>query len=97
MLLKNAGVSIAVLTVSPDLLGLLAGALTTVAFIPQVVQAWRTRSTHDISAAMFVTFSLGVALWLCYGIALGAWPVILANVVTLILSIIILYLKLRYR
>jgi MtN3 and saliva related transmembrane protein len=84
-------------SLSPDLLGLLAGTLTTAAFVPQVVQAWRTHSTRDISAAMFVTFSLGVALWLWYGVVLGAWPIILANVVTLALSLVILYLKLRYK
>ena len=96
-MLNNAGVPNAAFTVSPDLLGLLAGTLTTIAFVPQVAQAWRTRSTRDISAVMFITFSLGVALWLCYGIALGAWPIILANLVTLGLSLVILYLKFRYR
>ncbi len=82
---------------SADLLGLIAGTLTTVAFVPQVVQAWRTRSTHDISLGMFSLFSTGVVLWLFYGIHLGAWPIILANIVTLVLSLTILYLKLRYK
>lgn len=82
---------------STDLLGLLAGTLTTAAFVPQVVQAWRTHSTRDISLAMFVTFSVGVALWLWYGIALGSWPIILANIATLGLSLVILYLKFRYK
>jgi MtN3 and saliva related transmembrane protein len=82
---------------SPDVIGLLAGTLTTAAFVPQVVQAWRTRSTRDISAAMFVTFSFGVALWLWYGVTLGAWPIIVANIVTLGLSLVILYLKARYK
>lgn len=80
-----------------DLLGLVAGMLTTVAFVPQVAKIWRTRSTHDISLWMFTIFSLGVLLWLLYGIRIGAWPVILANVVTLVLSLAILYLKLRYK
>jgi MtN3 and saliva related transmembrane protein len=80
-----------------DLLGMFAGTLTTVAFVPQVLQAWRTRSTTDISLAMFVTFSIGVASWLLYGIAIDSWPIVVANSVTLMLSSFILYLKLRYR
>jgi MtN3 and saliva related transmembrane protein len=82
---------------STDLLGLLAGTLTTAAFVPQVVQAWRSHSTRDISAAMFIVFSLGVALWLWYGAVLGSWPIVLANIVTLGLSLAILYLKFRYK
>ncbi len=81
----------------PDLLGTAAGSLTTVAFIPQVVKTWRSRSTHDISLIMFSLFSLGVALWLTYGIVLGAWPIIVANSITLTLAIVILGLKIRYK
>ena len=79
------------------MVGLAAGTLTTIAFVPQVIQAWRTRSTNDISLLMFALFSLGVALWLVYGICIAAWPVIVANVVTLALSLVILYLKLRHK
>jgi MtN3 and saliva related transmembrane protein len=82
---------------STDIIGLLAGTLTTAAFVPQVVQAWRSHSTRDISATMFAVFSVGVMLWLWYGVALGSWPIILANTVTLALSLAILYLKFRYR
>jgi len=80
-----------------DTLGLIAGTLTTAAFVPQVVRTWRTRSTRDISLWMFSLFSAGVGLWLLYGIQIGSLPVIAANVVTLALSLVILYLKLRYR
>ncbi|MHB1677453.1 MAG: SemiSWEET family sugar transporter [Sulfuriferula sp.] len=80
-----------------DWLGLLAGSLTTIAFVPQVVRIWRTKHADDISTSMFVIFITGVALWLCYGISLKAWPVIAANAATLILAIIILILKYRYR
>jgi MtN3 and saliva related transmembrane protein len=81
----------------PDLLGSAAGALTTAAFIPQVVKTWRSRSTHDISLIMFSLFSLGVLLWLAYGIAIGAWPIIVANSITLTLAGLILALKIRYK
>jgi MtN3 and saliva related transmembrane protein len=79
-----------------DWIGLLAGLLTTLAFVPQVVKTWKTRHTRDISLTMFLAFTTGVALWLVYGILLGAWPVILANFVTLLLAGIILGLKLKY-
>jgi len=78
-------------------LGFIAGMLTTVAFVPQVVKVWRTRSTQDISLSMFALFSTGVALWLCYGIQIGSWPVVATNLVTLILSLAILYFKWRFR
>ena len=78
-----------------DLVGLAAGTLTTISFVPQVVRIVRTRSAHDISWWMFGIFSVGVALWLWYGIMLGALPVILSNVVTLTLATAILWLKWR--
>jgi MtN3 and saliva related transmembrane protein len=80
-----------------DLLGFVAGTLTTIAFVPQVMKIWRTRSTRDISLGMFATFSTGVLLWLLYGAAIGSWPIVLANGVTLVLALAILSLKLRHR
>ncbi len=80
-----------------DSLGLAAGSLTTIAFVPQVLKIWVSKSAEDVSVLMFAVFSLGVVLWLAYGIALGAWPVIIANVVTLALSILVVVLKFRYR
>ena len=82
---------------SADTLGLIAGALNTVAFIPQVVKIWKTRHTRDISLGMFAIFSAGVFLWLLYGIQIGATPVIVANIVTLGLALTILIFKIRYK
>jgi MtN3 and saliva related transmembrane protein len=79
------------------LLGLSAGSLTTLAFVPQVLKTWRSKSGEDISLGMFLLFSTGVLLWLIYGILIDALPVILANAVTLLLSLTVLLLKLRYR
>ena len=79
-----------------DWIGAAAGLLTTIAFIPQVVKTWRTRSAEDISLFMFILFSTGVLCWLIYGVALKSWPMIVANSVTLVLALSILYLKLRY-
>jgi MtN3 and saliva related transmembrane protein len=80
-----------------DLLGLVAGTLTTVAFVPQVVKAWRTRSTHDISLWMFSLFNTGLVLWLVYGFRIGSLPIVVSNIVTLVLALTILCFKLRYK
>jgi MtN3 and saliva related transmembrane protein len=80
-----------------DGIGYAAAMLTTFSFIPQVVKSWRSRSTDDISATMLVAFTTGVALWLCYGLALGSVPVILANGITLALSTALVLLKVRGR
>lgn len=80
-----------------DWIGLAAGALTSIAFIPQVIKIWHTKHADDISASMFVIFTVGVALWLIYGIQTGALPVVLANAVTLVLALVILILKYHYR
>lgn len=80
-----------------SIIGLLAGLLTTVAFVPQVTKVWRTKSARDVSLKMFLVFSAGVALWLVYGVLLGEWPIILTNAVTLVLALAILAMKLRYR
>ncbi len=79
-----------------SLLGFIAGTLTTISFIPQVLQAWRSKRCDDLSWAMLLTFSGGVVLWLVYGIRLWAMPVILANAVTLALLLAIMALKARY-
>ncbi|HYQ47836.1 MAG TPA: SemiSWEET transporter [Thermodesulfovibrionales bacterium] len=77
------------------LLGMAAGTLTTVSFLPQVIKTWKTRSTKDISAGMFLLFCTGIFLWILYGFAISSPPVIVTNIVTLILAFIILVLKLR--
>jgi MtN3 and saliva related transmembrane protein len=78
------------------LLGLAAAALTTTAFLPQLLKTWRTKSAKDVSLWMLITFSLGVFLWLIYGLYIQSLPVIIANAVTLVLSSINLILKIRY-
>lgn len=80
-----------------NILGLLAGSLTTLAFLPQVIKTWRSRSAKDLSLGMFSIFTLGVVLWLAYGIIIRDLPVIAANVVTLILASILLTWKLRWK
>jgi MtN3 and saliva related transmembrane protein len=79
-----------------DLIGLAAGALTTLAFLPQLIKTWRSRSARDLSLGMFAVFNLGLVLWLAYGILINSLPIIIANSVTLVLAGAILYFKLRY-
>ncbi len=79
------------------IIGLVAGTLTTASFVPQLVKAWKTKSTTDISLAMYLIICTGIFLWLVYGILIGSLPVILANGVTLAIALLILLLKLRYR
>ena len=79
-----------------SIVGLLAGLFTTIAFVPQVWQVWKSRSARDISLPMYLIFTAGVALWLGYGLLTGTMPVIVANAVTLVLSGAVLAMKLRF-
>ncbi len=79
------------------LLGFIGGILTTVSFLPQVVKTWRTRSVNDISLFMYALLSLGIVIWIIYGIIIGSIPIIAANAVTLMLTAIMLVFKIRYR
>lgn len=76
--------------------GLTAGVLTTISFLPQAIRAWKTKSTNDISLAMFLCFCTGVVLWVIYGFFTSNLPVFLANFVTFILAFSILVCKLKY-
>jgi MtN3 and saliva related transmembrane protein len=80
-----------------EVIGYTAAALTTIAFLPQALHTWRTRSAHGISLGMYATFTSGLVLWLVYGILLDAWPIIVANTFTLALAISILAMKILYR
>lgn len=80
-----------------DLIGYGAALMTTLAFIPQARKSWVTRDLSGVSLGMYSLFTVGVALWLLYGILLGSWPIILANTVTLALAGMVLVLKLRHK
>ena len=80
-----------------DTIGYLAAVLTTCSFVPQAWLTLRTRDVSGISAGMYSVFTAGVALWLLYGWLTDAWPVVLANAVTLALAGSILVMKLRFR
>ncbi|MBI3285066.1 MAG: SemiSWEET transporter [Burkholderiales bacterium] len=84
-------------TLSADLIGYFAACLTTSAFIPQAWLTWRRKRAEGVSLGMYVILVSGVALWLTYGILLHAWPVIIANLVTLMLALFILWMRLVYK
>ena len=79
-----------------DVVGSLAACLTTASFLPQAWHSFRTRDVSGVSLGMYSLFTAGVALWLAYGLLLRAWPIVVANAITLALALAILWMKLRY-
>jgi MtN3 and saliva related transmembrane protein len=79
-----------------ELIGLVAGAMTTSAFVPQAVQTWRTRSARDVNAGLLVLLVVGNSLWFTYGALVGSWGLVAANIVTVPLCALILWVKLRH-
>ena len=80
-----------------DIIGFIGGALTTLALVPQVAKAWKTKHTQDVSLWWIVILSTGIFLWLVYGILIKSTPIIAANGATLILSLAVLILKVKYK
>ena len=81
--------------ISTDLIGTIAATLTTLSFLPQAILVLRTGETRGISIGMYSAFTFGVALWIIYGIKLGAIPIIIANAITLCLAMCILSVVMR--
>jgi MtN3 and saliva related transmembrane protein len=77
-------------------IGLTAGALTTLSYVPQLIKTLKTKSTKDISVGMFVTLALGLAMWTFYGFSINSIPVIVANIVSLTLVFVVLIFKIKY-
>jgi len=80
-----------------EFIGYVAACLTTLSFVPQAWLTFRTRDVSGISLGMYSAFALGIALWLVYGVLIDAWPIIIANIITLTLACLILAMKIRYR
>jgi len=78
-------------------IGYAAATLTTASFLPQAWYTFRTRDVRGISLGMYLIFVLGVSLWLAYGVMVAAWPIVIANAITLALASLILVMKLRFR
>ncbi len=80
-----------------DLLGMTAGSISSITFLPQVIKTWQTKSASDISLLMFTFATISVIMWLAYGIILGNVPIIFTNAMVLVFSLIMLYFKYRFR
>ena len=83
--------------ISIDTIGYIAAVLTTGSFLPQAIHTFQTKDVSGISLGMYSAFTLGIVLWLVYGVMMGAWPMIVANVITLAFAAAILTMKLRYK
>ena len=80
-----------------EIIGFVAAVSTTIAFLPQAIKTWKTRRTKDLSLGLFSLLTIGVFLWLVYGVLTNSRPIILANLFTLVLASTILIFKLRYK
>lgn len=80
-----------------ELLGLAAGTITSVTFLPQVVRIWKTRSVKDISMMMMLLLIIGTSLWLTYGLLMKDTAIIYTNVMVLAMSLIMFYFKIKYK
>ena len=82
---------------SVEIIGLIAAILTTSAFVPQVIKTWKTKDVEGLSLTMYSVFFVGIVLWLVYGILIESLSVILANIITAILALILVYFKIRFK
>lgn len=80
-----------------EIVGLIAAILTTSAFVPQVYKTWKTKSVENLSLTMYVVFFIGIMLWLVYGIHINSIAMILANAVTGLLALVLIFFKLKYK
>jgi MtN3 and saliva related transmembrane protein len=78
-------------------LGLVAGFLTTIAFVPQVWKIWKSKSADDVSLPAFIAFAVGVAMWMAYGFLRQEPPIVIWNAITLVLALAIVVMKVRYK
>jgi MtN3 and saliva related transmembrane protein len=79
-----------------DWIGSAAAVLTTLSFLPQVLHTFKTRDVSGISLVMYTAFTVGVMLWLVYGLLLGSWPIVIANLITVLLALAIVVMKLVF-
>lgn len=80
-----------------EILGYVAGTISTIVFLPQVIKTWKTKSAKDISLLMFVFATTSVVLWLIYGLLINNGSIIYTNSCILVLSLVMLYFKLKYK
>jgi MtN3 and saliva related transmembrane protein len=79
-----------------ELIGGVGAVCTTVAFVPQLVRVWKLKRAEEISGAFFLLFTVGIVIWLVYGVLIDSWPIIIANAVTIVIATAILVLKFKW-
>jgi MtN3 and saliva related transmembrane protein len=79
-----------------EILGMVAGTISSITFLPQVIKTWQTKAAKDISLWMFLLVTLSVIMWLAYGIIIKSIPIIYTNSMVLLMSLIMLYFKFRF-
>jgi MtN3 and saliva related transmembrane protein len=79
------------------LVGYLAGTLTTISFVPQVIRTWELKETKDFSLAMLLLFAAGILMWTLYGFWINSFPIIAANLITFGLVLLLLWMKIKYQ
>ena len=85
------------MALNSEIIGLAAATLTTAAFVPQVYKTWKTKSVDELSLTMYLVFFIGIVLWLIYGIYIDSFSIILANTITGLLVLLLIYFKLKYK
>ena len=80
-----------------DILGMTAGCISSITFLPQVIKTWKTKSAIDVSGLMFTFATASVVMWLIYGLLVNNTPIIFTNATILVLSLTMLYFKIRYK
>jgi MtN3 and saliva related transmembrane protein len=80
-----------------EIIGFLAGGLTTASFVPQVYKTWKTKSTENLSLTMLSLFFIGISLWFTYGVYVNSLAMIVTNAITAVLSITLIYFKIKYK
>ena len=80
-----------------EIIGLIAASLTTAAFVPQVYKTWKTKLVDELSLTMYLVFFTGIVLWLIYGILIKSLSIILANTITGLLVLLLIYFKIKYK
>ena len=80
-----------------EIIGLIAASLTTAAFVPQVYKTWKTKLVDELSLTMYLVFFTGIVLWLIYGILINSLSIILANTITGLLVLLLIYFKIKYK
>ena len=83
-------------TLMIEILGYISATITTIAFLPQIIKTFKTKSAKDVSMGMFILFTTGVFLWIIYGILTNTMPVLIANAVIFCLSLTQIVLKIKY-